>query len=146
MHPLPSGKVAARYPPAVYAWRAQVQQAITALGEQPLEGAVQLLLGFQLPRPTSHYGTGRNAGQVRRSAPDWPTVAPDLDKLTRLICDAITDAGLYKDDSQVCFIVTAKKYTTGTPGVFIRVSEMEPGNPERTTPCYSQSQFEQSLD
>jgi crossover junction endodeoxyribonuclease RusA len=143
MHPLPNGKVAARYPPAVYHWRAQVQEAITALGEHqwPFTGAVELRLGFELPRPSSHYGTGRNAGQVRRSAPEFPTVAPDLDKLTRLICDAITDSGLYKDDSQVCQIVTAKRYTSGVPGVLIRVTDLQP---RKEDPCYSQSLLEQS--
>ena len=84
LHTLPNGKTAARYPPAVYGWRSQMQQAIVELGEEPFTGPVELRLGFDLPRPAGHSGTGRNAGTVKPSAPTYPTVAPDLDKLTRL--------------------------------------------------------------
>lgn len=122
LHTLPNGKTAARYPVAVYAWRAQVQQAVAEQELPPFEGAVKLLLGFDLPRPTGHHGTGRNAGVVKPSAPAWPTVAPDLDKLVRCVSDAITDAGLWHDDSQVVTIQAAKRYHS-PPGVRITVVE-----------------------
>jgi hypothetical protein len=32
---------------------------------------VWVLMTFALPRPKAHYGTGRNAGQVKPSAPTW---------------------------------------------------------------------------
>lgn len=121
VHTLPNGKTAVRYPPAVYAWRAQVQQAVAQLDAEPFVGAVELRLGFDLPRPVGHYGTGRNARVVRAGAPAHPCVAPDLDKLTRCIGDAITDAGLWKDDSQVVLIEAAKRYTSDVPGVVIAV-------------------------
>jgi len=123
LHPLPNGKTAARYPATVYAWRGQVQQAVAQLEEPPLGGAVELRLGFDLPRPMGHYGTGRNAGVVRPSAPAWPTVMPDVDKLARCICDAITDAGLWHDDSQVVSLTAAKRYGS-PPGVLIQITEL----------------------
>jgi crossover junction endodeoxyribonuclease RusA len=123
LHALPNGKTAARYPAAVYQWRAQVQQAVAQLEEPPLGGAVKIRLGFDLPRPAGHYGTGRNAGTIKPSAPDWPTVMPDLDKLVRCVCDAITDAGLWHDDSQVVCLITAKRYAS-PPGVHIVITEL----------------------
>lgn len=124
LHQLPNGKTAARYPAAVYQWRGQVQQAVAEHTLEPFTGAVQLELGFDLPRPAGHSGTGRNAGTVKRSAPPWPSVMPDLDKLVRAVCDSITDAGLWHDDAQVCVIVAAKRYTSTTPGVRITVKAL----------------------
>jgi len=124
LHTLPNGKTAARYPAVVYAWRAQVQQAVAQLDTEPFLGPVELRLGFDLPRPVGHFGTGRNRDLIRASAPAHPTVAPDLDKLTRCVADAITDAGLWKDDSQVVVIYAAKRYVTNRPGVLIIVQEL----------------------
>jgi crossover junction endodeoxyribonuclease RusA len=129
LHQLPGGKTAARYPPAVYQWRGQVQQAVAETmmteGLEPFLGAVELKVGFDLPRPLSHHGTGRNAATVKPSAPPFPITAPDLDKLVRCVQDAITDAGLWKDDSQVCSLVTAKRYAAH-PGVHIVVTALDP--------------------
>jgi Holliday junction resolvase RusA-like endonuclease len=122
----PGGGIATTYSDTVWRWRFQVQQAVAELGVAPLGGAVELRLGFDLLRPQSHFGTGRNASVVKASSPEWPTVAPDLDKLTRCICDAITDAGLWKDDSQVVYIQAAKRYVTEKPGVHIVVTELTP--------------------
>jgi len=133
MHKLPNGATVARYPAAVYAWRSQVQQAVAEAEAEPFLGPVQLRLDFYLPRPKGHFGTGRNAHTLKPSAPPWPTVAPDTDKLARCVGDAITDAGLWKDDAQVCRIDVTKHYTpirdgrlVRGPGVYIRVEEMEP--------------------
>jgi crossover junction endodeoxyribonuclease RusA len=124
LHTLPGGGTAARYPPAVYQWRGQVQQAVAQLEAEPFHGPVELHLAFDLPRPAGHYGTGRNAGVVKPGSPAHPAVMPDLDKLVRCVADAITDAGLWKDDAQVCAIHAAKRYVTTPPGVLITVTEL----------------------
>ena len=122
---LPGGKTAARYPAGVYVWRGQVQAAVAALDAEPFDGPVELHVGFELDRPKGHYGTGRNAGTVKASAPVHPSVAPDLDKLVRCVNDAITDAGLWRDDAQVVVIAAAKRYIDiGPPGVHITVKEL----------------------
>ncbi len=138
VHTMPNGEAAVRYPPAVYGWRSQMQQAIVELGEEPFTGPVELRLGFDLPRPAGHSGTGRNVGTVKPSAPTYPTVAPDLDKLTRCVADAITDAGLWRDDAQVCVIHAAKRYVTGPPGVHITVTELDPPSPDPIRGTYEQ--------
>lgn len=127
LHALPNGKTAARYPPAVYEWRSVVQQAVAERNIGQFSGPVELRLGFDLPRPVGHFGTGRNAGRVKPNAPAWPTVAPDLDKLVRCVGDALTDAGLWRDDAQVVSIVAAKRYVNppATPGVLISVTALE---------------------
>jgi len=124
MRVFPNGGVA--YPPAVIMWRRLVQgAAVEAMMGKPIFlGAVELRMGFDLPRPASHYGTGRNVTTVKASAPPWPITMPDLDKLVRAVGDALTDAGVWKDDSQVVSLTTAKRYGD-RPGVLIQVKELE---------------------
>lgn len=126
MHRLPNGGVAARYPAQVWEWRYKVQQAVAAAEEPQFTGAVELRLGFELMRPAGHYlptNSRRNVVELSPKAPPLPIVAPDLDKLVRAVCDAITDAGLWRDDSQVVTIRAAKRYATSTPGVLIKITE-----------------------
>jgi Holliday junction resolvase RusA-like endonuclease len=60
---------------------------------------------------------------LKPSARPWPISAPDLDKLVRCISDAVTDAGLWHDDSQVVSIKAAKRYAA-PPGVLITIKEV----------------------
>jgi len=52
--------------------------------------------------------------------------APDLDKLSRSILDAVTESGLYVDDSRVVGLSASKLYhdSLGVPGVYLTVSEI----------------------
>ena len=126
MHPTANGKIAARYSDVTYQWRAQVTHAVMDTNVEQFDGPVEVRLGFALARPQGHLLTGKKTmGLVSPSAPGWPAVKPDLDKLSRSILDSCTDAGLWRDDSQVVVLVAAKRYaTSGPPGVLITVTEM----------------------
>ncbi|MFI1767463.1 RusA family crossover junction endodeoxyribonuclease [Streptomyces sp. NPDC020800] len=93
----------------------------------PLNEPVRVDVVFTLRRPKSHYGTGRNAGVLKASAPEYPTGKPDLDKLVRSTQDALKDAGVLHDDSVVTAVFAAKAYVlTGAdalshPGAVIQV-------------------------
>jgi Holliday junction resolvase RusA-like endonuclease len=54
---------------------------------------------------------------------DYPSVAPDLDKLCRSLLDALTQAGVYLDDAQVIDLIATKRYSA-SPGVSVMVSEL----------------------
>jgi crossover junction endodeoxyribonuclease RusA len=71
---------------------------------------------FTFARPASHFGTGRNAGTVKASAPRFPSshAVGDIDKLARACLDALTDAGTFADDSQVVSL-HARKVWVGDP-------------------------------
>lgn len=118
-------------------WREAVKHAaIDAVRAQPLphlgwDGvtfgrgqAVCVAVVFSLPRPGSHYGSGRNAGVVKPSAPWWPAGRPDVDKLLRSTLDALGEAGVWHDDSQVVQVVGSKVWTTGAAGARIEVSAL----------------------
>jgi Holliday junction resolvase RusA-like endonuclease len=93
-------------------------------GRGPLTGPVRVALTFKMARPKSHFGTGRNAGNVKLGAPKRPAGQPDLDKLARAVLDGLTAGGAWKDDSQVVMLVAEKLYGAG-PGCRIVVTDLE---------------------
>lgn len=102
-------------------WRATVTAAaLEARGDMPtMLGPVALDVEFSFPRPKSHYRTGRNADQLRDDAPWLHTTKPDIDKLMRALCDAITDARIWRDDSQVALLTRVVKRYSPTPGMTV---------------------------
>ncbi len=110
--------------PRTKPWRATVAaDAALAMNRRPLlAGAVALEAVFTFPRPKAHYGTGRNAGTVKASAPTHHTKTPDLDKLLRALGDALTGI-VVRDDSQLSRVTATKVY--GKPArVEVRVAEV----------------------
>jgi Holliday junction resolvase RusA-like endonuclease len=93
---------------------------------KPTADAISVSLTFYMPRPKGHYGTGRNSGTVKESAPLRHTNKPDLDKLVRSVCDSLTNV-VWNDDSQVVTIKAEKKYERidSGPGVAIWVTTHE---------------------
>lgn len=83
-------------------------------GDQvPIQGPVAASFVFRFARPTSHYGTGRNEGRLLGSAPLLHHRTPDVDKTTRLMCDALTIAGVIKDDALISMVRAEKQWTEG---------------------------------
>jgi crossover junction endodeoxyribonuclease RusA len=110
---------------AVAPWReavrAETQRGMS--GDRPLSGPVAVEVTVRLPRPKGHYGTGRNSGTVKLSAPRFPAGRPDLDKLLRALFDGLTMGGAWADDSQVVNLGAWKLY--GAPGVLIQIEQLE---------------------
>lgn len=97
----------------------------------PLDGPLVVRMVFTFARSRSHYRTGRNAHLLAVSAPDRPKGAPDLSKLLRSTEDALTTAGLWKDDSRVVEYERAAKVWAGedpdaldAPGALIVVRRL----------------------
>jgi Holliday junction resolvase RusA-like endonuclease len=92
--------------PNLRPWRdsmvAAIRQAMN--GDTAITAPVFVTVDFHYARPRSHYGTGRNAGTVRTSAPGrYHAQKPDVDKLCRALFDALTVAGAIRDDSLVAW-------------------------------------------
>jgi crossover junction endodeoxyribonuclease RusA len=118
------GRPQLAYSQTVYAWRGLVVDATRrALADRPaLAGALSGEVTFALPRPRGHYRTGRHHDELRPGAPAWPTSRPDLDKLLRAICDALTAAGAWADDAQLVTLATTKVYAADPTRVGARIT------------------------
>jgi crossover junction endodeoxyribonuclease RusA len=90
-------------------WRAAVSQAAMEATSTMLEGPLRLHFSFVMPRPKGHFGTGKKAGMLKPSAPQFPAQRPDASKLTRSSEDALKGI-LWRDDSQIVTQVITKRY------------------------------------
>lgn len=92
-------------------WRKLMARTVRMVGgmdwAHPEEGAVRVELDFRVERK-SHYESHQTP---------YPTAITigDIDKLARNVLDALTDAGVYKDDSQVARLVASKSWAELTP-------------------------------
>ena len=107
---------ASKYLPA---WRKAVtvaaEEAVQREGWATTAGPVRLEIVFYLDRPSS----------ISASKRPWPIKPPDIDKLVRGVCDALTDAQVWEDDGQVVQLCADKHYDdTRTAGCDIRVLAM----------------------
>jgi len=80
----------------------------------PLEGPVRLWLVFVFPLPNS---------APKRRPPAWKDKKPDIDKLFRLVGDALTGI-VYRDDAQIASVIIDKRYGDEA-GVGIAVETLE---------------------
>ncbi len=110
-------------------WQEAIGLAARAAGARPGIGPVRVELAIALERPASHFGTGRNAGQLKPSAPTWPTTVPDVDKVTRAVLDGLTFVA-WLDDSQVVELDVSKVYAASPAAVGVSVA-VEPPEEEQ---------------
>jgi Holliday junction resolvase RusA-like endonuclease len=114
----------------------RVLDAMTATGWATLDAPVEVAITFHLPRPAAHYGTGRNAGVLKDTAPRWKPTMPDIDKLTRAVLDALTTSQAIRDDARVARLVVEKRYADAATGARIVITPLisspaDAGSPAR---------------
>lgn len=91
------------------------------------DGAIEVDLVFCFHRPDGHYGTGKNAGNLKKSSPHYHTKKPDKDNLEKAVTDALVDAGLLSDDSIIVRGNTSKIYVSreNDAGCWVKIAELE---------------------
>jgi len=97
--------------PAQAEYAERVRQGWLVAGRPRLPGGCVLAVraDFYLERPAGHWGAGRNAGQLRPSAPRWPLGKPDVDNLLKGPLDALNGL-LFVDDGQVGHAQVFRRY------------------------------------
>lgn len=107
--------------PQLRSWRQDVAaRASEALGDLPRPlyrrgQPVRLAVTFYLPRPQS---------APRRVL--YPATRPDLDKLLRALCDALSGLA-FEDDAMVVTAIVEKRF--GTPGAVVGVGLLDEAPP-----------------
>lgn len=89
----------------------------------PIEGPIKISCIFYMPRPKSHYGTGKNADKLKLNAPIFHTKKKDLDNLLKFCYDCLNGIA-WKDDSQVVESM-AKKLYSDNPRTEIKIWTIE---------------------
>lgn len=89
------------------------------------KGPIELYMTFFMPRPKSHYGTGKNEGKLKKSAPLYHTSKPDIDNLIKFPLDVLNEVA-WEDDRQIIYIQAVKRYSDN-PKTQILIKEVENG-------------------
>lgn len=109
-----NGRARVRYRPAVSDYRERLTRAIAHTPDRParMTGGVLVELVVEIVRPKTHYRSGRHSTQLKPDAPHYPITkgSGDVDKYARLALDAITDSGIWGDDSQTVTLIITKRY------------------------------------
>lgn len=93
--------------PRLKAWRDAVAEAAQAAFQGPPRlGPVAVGITFLMPRPKADVD---RHGQPKPTAPTYPAVRPDIDRLVRSVLDAITGV-VIADDAQVVHLEAGKVY------------------------------------
>jgi Holliday junction resolvase RusA-like endonuclease len=78
----------------------------------PTDRPLELRVDAYFPRPKSHYGTGKNSGVIKPSAPTLHTKKPDIDNIVKFYMDCMNKV-VYLDDCQVVELTGAAKRWVG---------------------------------
>ncbi len=101
-------------------WQGQVAMfASEAYSGELLTGPLSVTFVFFRLRPKGHFGTGRNQGVLKTSAPIAPTGKPDVLKLARAAEDALSGV-IYQDDAQIVDEFLYDRYGT-VPGLAVSI-------------------------
>jgi Holliday junction resolvase RusA-like endonuclease len=122
-------------------WKRSVRQALFYEGllDEDLDGPISLTLRFHLPRPASHHKCGDRAKPLSGRAPTHHIGKPDTDNLAKSTLDALTDAGLWHDDAQVCSLHVEKFYNSGRVGCEVIVKQFDAEQSVRHQPAVKEA-------
>ena len=95
----------------------ELRHCVNGIADFPLAGPVAVDITFTMPKPKA-------APKKRRT---YPITRPDRGKLARAVEDALTEAGVIRDDSQIVDGATRKVFpgehplALGSPGAVVYV-------------------------
>ena len=115
-----TGKFTRTYDPSAKDKKDFLLQAMQYKPKSPILGEVKLTVWFCMPRPKSHYRTGKFAGMLKPSVPIRHTKKPDIDNCAKFVMDSLNGV-FWKDDSQICQIIAYKFYDE-KPRVVIEIN------------------------
>lgn len=108
-------------------WRAVVAEsglgALKAIpGTLLFHGPLKVEMTFSMPRPKGHKTP---KGELRKSAPQWPTTKPDALKLARSTEDALTGV-VWHDDAQTAILHITKRFAAADEacGCYINITSL----------------------
>ena len=79
--------------------------------KHPLAGDIMLKAIFYMPRPKSHYRTGKYKHVLKEGVPEYHRFTPDLDNLVKFLMDTVQGKNrMVIDDSQICMLQAEKVY------------------------------------
>jgi Holliday junction resolvase RusA-like endonuclease len=107
--------------------------------ERKLRGPVRVDRFYYFSYRACDYGTGKNAGALRASAPKWKSTRPDIDNFDKFLFDILSGV-FFEDDGQIAAGVQTKQYSEHPrTEVYITPLSFENGKEELENELYIQT-------
>jgi len=103
------GKFSGTYDPAKDKKNSFLSCMLQHAPEKPIETAIIMDIKFYFLRPKGDFGTGRNSGKLKKSAPVTYIKGPDIDNLQKFVFDAMNKV-FFRDDRQIWKVTAEKLY------------------------------------
>jgi Holliday junction resolvase RusA-like endonuclease len=81
-------------------WVLKAQQQIKDAGIF-FNGLIEIRIRFYTQRPRSHFGSGKNANNLKASAPSFPDTSKDIDNYCKFTLDCLNHCGIWVDDAKI---------------------------------------------
>ena len=79
--------------------------------KKPLTEKLSFNIVFHIPRPKSHFRTGKFRYLLKSNSPQFHSTKPDIDNYCKFYMDLLQgDDRFFKDDSQICELNAKKIY------------------------------------
>ena len=108
-------------PDTADAWKQEIALAMREYAGVAIAGPIWLTMSFYIPRPKSHYGTGKNARVLKPQSPKFHTNRGDVDNFCKGAMDCLTTCKVWKDDAQVVSLKAEKFWADDAPGMALMI-------------------------
>jgi len=103
-------------------WKSAIAMEMREHAGKVIDGALWVTMVFYMPRPKSHFRTGKYSHLLKDSAPEHHTSKPDGDNLAKGTMDALTGIQVWRDDSQVVSLSVSKVWAHTEPGMSLAIT------------------------
>ena len=95
------GKFKGTYDPAKKDKQSFLFLVLEHAPQKPFDEPLRVDIDLYFARPKAHYGTGKNKGILKPSAPIRHIVKPDVDNCAKFVFDSMNKV-FWRDDSIIC--------------------------------------------
>lgn len=126
-----SGRAFIYTPDSAEDWKEAIRRELKVRKVKPTDDIWSVEIIFLMPRPKSHYGTGKNSTKLKDDAPFYHEGRPDFDNLAKAVADAMTATeahpyGYWTDDSKIVSCSILKVYSwKEMPGAIVNLTKLE---------------------
>ena len=106
-------------------WKSAIAMEMRQYAGNAIDRPLWVTMVFYLPRPKSHFRTGKYSHLLKDSAPKHHTSKPDGDNLAKGTLDALTGIQVWRDDSQVVYMSVTKTWAQTEPGMSLSITTEE---------------------
>ena len=116
------GKARVYCPGTAESWKSDIAVAMREHAGATIDGSISITMCFYMPRPKSHYRSGKYSHILKDTAPAEHIQKPDVDNMAKAVMDALTGIQVWRDDCQVASLSTSKIWADDAPGMSLAIT------------------------